>query len=506
LKKILLNINNKHFSDIQKIKDNVCNNNKKIKNIFSEKKLEIQKLKNEIKSLNNVIINNNIQNKNSSIKASKHISDNNCKNIVKSYYEIMSPKIWNTLPTDISETNIGNTSREITYKDSYIQTSRISNTKSIKGKKIFNKIKKYNTNTNINYNKSLEFHNSIETDIHKSQHLLPFENKINLKNKKKKNNFSYKKDIYNLQNEFNNILFKSITHNQDTFNLINDKNKTPKINPIYIKKDNYTYNRQKKENEIKEIFSHRGMKNKMNIQNFSSNNMNTQTSQILQRNEKEYFNRYKNVSVTDNNNNNNTYYEIRKKKNNIYNIDFFADFFLKINNNVFGVFEFTNYKQKYDSQNIENVYLSFKKICNELKNKTDETNLKINNSYYLTNKNFKDYNSSKNERREFIDNSFKIFNERIISLKKFEFEFINMSEYIKNYLVSLEITIKIMYSKDKKYLKFEPIEKLFNLFEDCLSYRIDEMNENIIFNRKLLIQLFKNQINCLFLSFEYKFN
>jgi hypothetical protein len=247
------------------------------------------------------------------------------------------------------------------------------------------------------------------------------------------------------------------------------------------------------------------MKNKMNIQNFSSNDINTQTSQILQRNEKEYFNRYKNVSVTDNNNNN-TYYEIRKKKNNIYNIDFFADFFLKINNNVFGVFEFTNYKQKYDSQNIENVYLSFKKICNELKNKTDETNLKINNSYYLTNKNFKDYHSSKNERREFIDNSFKIFNERIISLKKFEFEFINMSEYIKNYLVSLEITIKIMYSKDKKYLKFEPIEKLFNLFEDCLSYRIDEMNENIIFNRKLLIQLFKNQINCLFLSFEYKFN
>ena len=62
-----------------------------------------------------------------------------------------------------------------------------------------------------------------------------------------------------------------------------------------------------------------------------------------------------------------------------------------------------------------------------------------------------------------------------------------------------------MYNKGKKYLKFEPIEKLFNLFEDCLSYRIDEMNENIVFNRKLLIKLFKNNINCLFLSFEYKF-
>ena len=62
-----------------------------------------------------------------------------------------------------------------------------------------------------------------------------------------------------------------------------------------------------------------------------------------------------------------------------------------------------------------------------------------------------------------------------------------------------------MYKTKKRNIKFEPIDKLFNLFEDCLSYRINEMNENIKFNRKLLIKLFKNQVNCLFLSLEYKF-
>ena len=81
----------------------------------------------------------------------------------------------------------------------------------------------------------------------------------------------------------------------------------------------------------------------------------------------------------------------------------------------------------------------------------------------------------------------------------------NMNEYIKNYLISQEATIQLMYKFGKNNIKFEPIDKLFNLFEDCLSYRINEMNESIRFIRKLLIKLFKNQINCLFISFEYKF-
>ena len=510
LKKILLNINNKHFSDIQKIKDNVFNNHKKMKYVFAKKKLEIQKLKNELKSLNNIIINNNIQNNNSSIKTLKHISSNDCNNRIKSFGEFMTPKIWNTLPsweiTDFSETKIDNTSREMNYRDSYVRSSKITDEKKSKGKKSYNKLIKYNSI--VNHNKSLEFHKQINTDINKSQNLMYFENKNNsknLKNVKMNNNYSYKKDIYNLQNEFNNILYKSVTQNRNILSLNDNKNETPKIKPIFIKKDKYSNNKQKKEKDIKEnIFSERTKEKKLNIPHFSSNNINLQRSQILKRNGKDIFNLNKNLSVTENNNYNNFNNEKKKNRNTIFNVDFFIDLFLKLNNNVFDIFELTDYKKKYDLTSIDRIYLSFKKICNELKNKTDEINLKINKSHNLTNNNFKE--NMKNERKQFMDNSFKIFNERIICLKKLEIEFINMNEYIKNYLVSLEITIKIMYNKGKKYLKFEPIEKLFNLFEDCLSYRIDEMNENIVFNRKLLIKLFKNHINCLFLSFEYKFN
>ena len=512
MKKVISIINNKHFSDIQKIKENVYKNNKLIKNKFIEKEMELQKLKNELKSLNNIIINNSIQN-NSSIKTLKHVSFNNFKNRVNSYGEYLSPKIWNTLPSweGADETNIVNTSREINYKDSFIKSSKISSKQIFPRKKAYKKLLNNTDSINIYetnfHNKSLEFNSSPQVENNKSQDLIYLQHKIeSKKDLKKNNNYSYKKDILNLQNEFNNILLKSVK--QKSINLIDNKNKSPSPSPIYMKIDN-TINNKKNKKIIKEIFSGKPREKKICMPYLSSHNIiNNQRSLIWQRNGRDFSNAaYKNVSVTENNNNMNMNFNGKRRNNNfIFNVDFFMNFFLKINVNIFDIFDLTRYKKIYNLSNIENIYLSFQQRCNELKNKTDETNLKINKSHYLTNDKFNDKNNVKIERKEFIDNSFKFFNERIINLKKFEFEFINMNEYIKNYLVSQEKTVKIMYNMGKKHLKFEPIEKLFNLFEDCLSYRIDEMNENIIFNRKLLIKLFKNQINCLFLSFEYKFH
>ena len=169
--------------------------------------------------------------------------------------------------------------------------------------------------------------------------------------------------------------------------------------------------------------------------------------------------------------------------------------------------ELDKYNQIYNLTSYENIYLTFKKTCNELKIMTDEMNLKINKSHNINSSNILNEPKIDNDdkQKDILDGSFKVFNERILKLKKLEFEFINMNEYIKSYLISQETTIRLMYKEGKRNAKFEPIDKLFNLFEDCLSYRINEMNENIKFNRKLLIKLFKNQINCLFLSFEYKF-
>ena len=485
MKKVLSKINNKDIFNIQKIKDNVNKNNKIIKSKFIEKQKEIQNLKNEIKVLNNILITNSIQNT-STIHTSKHMSTNNCKKRVKSIGEIISLPTWNTLSSsegpDINVANIDKTPREISNIHTNIKTNRIKKKiykRTIGKNKIINK--NYNNNqfekeNNIllYHNNSIEINRPFNIDNDKSEDLIFFNDNNNSLKSEHKNKYNYKKDIFNLQKEINNILMRSYP-DKNSINIIDSKNKTPKNKTLYMKIGNQLINGKNK----KVIFSDRTHE-KTNSISFATSPENN----IID-------NRTKNIK--------------KHKVNCIFNSDFFINLFLKLNN-IFDVFELNKYRQIYNLSNINNIYLSFKQICNQLKNKTDETNYKINKSHVLTKNNFTEAINIQNERKDFIDNSFKYFNEKIISLKKFEFESINMNEYIKNYLISQEITIQIMYKMGKKYIKFEPIEKLFNLFEDCLSYRINEMNENIIFNRKLLIKLFKNQINCLFLSFEYNFN
>ena len=109
------------------------------------------------------------------------------------------------------------------------------------------------------------------------------------------------------------------------------------------------------------------------------------------------------------------------------------------------------------------------------------------------------YISSKNVA---IDSSYRLVNEKIVKLKKLEFDFLNLSEFIKNYLISQEMIVNLIFNNDNDIIQFEPIEKLFNLFEECLNYKIDEMSDNVIFYRKLIIRIFKSQKNCLGLSLE----
>ena len=510
----ITNINNKNNLNQQILKDNITKNNKIIKNKFIEKQNEIQKLKNEIKSLNNILITNNFQN-NNRIQTSKHISFNNCKKRVKSLGGIIVTPNWNTLPSfeeiDINgsktDNNKDNSLKKILFNKKSITAKSKRVTKKICQrancrKKIINTIsenQKEALNNLLYHQNSLGYNKSNKTENNKSQDVIIINNNYNnnsLKNEikdKKKNN--YKKEIFNLQNEINNILFKSLQNSHfNSNNIINSNNKTPKNNTIYIKLDNQIIKGKNK----KIIFSDRIHKKKNSISSSENNNnmLNSQTSLYYKKGNFDKF------ESTDSNN----FVDIKKhKKNCIFNTDFFINLFFKMNN-IFDIFEHNKYKLNYNLLDISEIYLSFKKKCNELKNKTDEINYKINKSHILTQNNFTEKENLQSERRDFFDNSFKFFNQKIISLKKFEFECINMNEYVKNYLISQEITIQIMYKMGKKYIQFEPIEKLFNLFEDCLSYRMDEMNENIIFNRKLLIKLFKNQINCLFLSFEYNFN
>ena len=189
-----------------------------------------------------------------------------------------------------------------------------------------------------------------------------------------------------------------------------------------------------------------------------------------------------------------------KKENiinkNIFTPKFFIKMFYNINPKVFSSSELKKYYQIYDTQNIETIIEIFSKTCQCLKRQIYETHFEVETANTDLEDNYT------NMRNVVIDSSYRLVNERIMKLKKLEFDFINLSEFVKNYLVSQEIMVKIIFNDENDIIQFEPIERLFNLFEDCLNFKIDEMNDNVIFHRKLLIRILKNQKNCLGLSLE----
>jgi hypothetical protein len=101
----------------------------KIDKDINQKKM--QKLKNEIKGLNGILIRNNIQN-DSLIKKFLHTTNKNQnKNDSQkklSFQAIFSPRNLNTLPsweaTDISEIKMNSTTRELSEKNQSLQINK----------------------------------------------------------------------------------------------------------------------------------------------------------------------------------------------------------------------------------------------------------------------------------------------------------------------------------------------------------------------------------------------
>ena len=54
------------------------------------------------------------------------------------------------------------------------------------------------------------------------------------------------------------------------------------------------------------------------------------------------------------------------------------------------------------------------------------------------------FTTNNNSKRALVNSSYRAVNDRILKLKKFEFDMIILNEFVKNYMVSLETIIKIM--------------------------------------------------------------
>ena len=359
------------------------------------------------------------------------------------------------------------------------------------------------------------------------------------------NNFNFTSNEFKNNNILgNNTLFNNNNLNNNKNNTINGNNKV--INPNNI---NNNYNKKKKEiNNLKEQIDR--VKDEINNimlnsdnpnfnigdnfmstikddnyntnynSNFNTNpNINIPSSQYQTYQDQDYLmkkvedlqtlltsEKTKNTTLENEivslkqicNNMKETLINNEKEKNskNVFTPNLFIKLFFNINSKIFSSSELKKYYKIYNTANISMVIEIFGKTCECLKQQIYESHFDIETANTDIDDNMI------NSRNVAIDSSYRLVNERILKLKKLEFDFINLSEFIKNYLVSQEIVVKMMFNANNNIIQFDAIEKLFKLFEDCLNFKIDEMNDSIIFQRKLIIKLLKSQKNCLGLSLE----
>ena len=504
LYEIVIRVKN-NFINISKENKNLRKINKSLSEKNKNYELYIKSLKNEVKNNINKIKEKNlalISNFNSKIES---IQNNSL--LMKEKADKLTEEMANLKSENIKLNNGIEEYKKIidTQKENENLIKSLQEKKNKSNNKYINsfnnKLVKIDTVISFNYIRSNQKIKPININNMSKNNHSNYTNLINYSNiytqaqstknsnyhKKKKEIINLKEQVENVKNEMNNILLNSINQNERFFTISNnddiDNNDITSRSFIDTIKNNNKNNFQKKIKNLQKLLKKEKNKN-VNLE--KENNSLKEHINTLNMNLTEQFN---NINST-----NNTEMVL---SNNIFTPKFFINMFYDINQKIFSSSELKKYYKIYDVADLQTIFNIFVESCECLKNQLYETYFDMDspNSDYEDN-----YLSSKNMA---IDSSYRLVNEKIMKLKKLEFDFANLSEFVKNYLVSQEIIVKIIFDSDNDFIQFEPIEKLFNLFEECLNFKIDEMSDNVIFYRKLLIRIFKNQKNCLGLSLEY---
>ena len=187
--------------------------------------------------------------------------------------------------------------------------------------------------------------------------------------------------------------------------------------------------------------------------------------------------------------------------------------FFDINKKIFSSSELIKYRNIYINLPMSQVINVFKETCNNLK----KTIHNLRQSYRMNNSEYSDFSETMNSKmkcqKEYTGDcdDYRIVNEKILNLKKFEFDFKILMELLKNYFVCFEIIVKKiekeMQTKNKNNLVQlgQEVNIIFNLFEDAVYYKIDELDDDIIFNRKVILKLVQNQKEYLTIMYDLKY-
>lgn len=180
--------------------------------------------------------------------------------------------------------------------------------------------------------------------------------------------------------------------------------------------------------------------------------------------------------------------------------------FFNINPKIFSSSELIKFYSIYENKPINDVIQTFSENCEEIKSiitkmkfdfETDTSEYDDDGALFASSRS--KVNSNINE-----GSAYKIVNEKILSLKKFEFNFSIFMEILKNYLVAFEMLIRLLQSEDNidKTAVGAGMNTLYSIFEDSAYYKIDEMEDDIIFNRKVIVKLLLNHKEYLFIAYD----
>ena len=188
--------------------------------------------------------------------------------------------------------------------------------------------------------------------------------------------------------------------------------------------------------------------------------------------------------------------------------------FFDVNKKIFSSSELIKYRNMYINLSISQIIKVFKETCNNLK----KTIHNLRQSYKINNASeYSDFSETTNSKlksqKEYGGEceDYRIVNEKILNLKKFEFDFKILMELLKNYLVCFEIVVrkiekeKIGRNKANLIQLGQEVNIIYNLFEDVIYYKIDELDDDIIFNRKVILKLVQNHKEYLTIMYNLRY-
>ena len=186
----------------------------------------------------------------------------------------------------------------------------------------------------------------------------------------------------------------------------------------------------------------------------------------------------------------------------------------ELNDKTFSMSDLKKIYFSYENRNVQEILENFSFNLDIVKDNMIDKNHFDSKTYYF-NHHIAEISEFEDEfNKHNLNNSFKTVNDRLLKLKRLEYDFTNLTEVIRNFLVVQEILIKMLFfditpetrydiqSDNLKRNRIKILEKIFYMMEETIFYKCEEFDDNLFFIKKFVIGVLKNQKKILLMTLE----